>query len=488
MTTKELIDYIKGEFKEGTAREKITGDLTSFGGWTKEDVSEAFSVIDKETAAPPPPPPPPPVPPVAPPPPPIITPTPGPSFYAPKPVSPPPIPSMQPRPIPPPPPAPKPAPPPPPPSFPPMPLTSKAVMTPTPTPPPPPVIASIPTGASFVMPMGKSSKMIGIIGAIAVVASLIISYFPLVKLLETEGMIKIAIVLAVLNLIPILTLQFLTRKILEHSWGKALFVVGVPGIVVALFSFASKSLGLTPIIGGVVSFGFVIAWLFFFAKVYKTGLWKAFKVGFLQILLNTIIIAALILVIGFTFLEGLTTNISDISNQTNFIEQTEPLEELPVENILLNYTNSELNFSFDYPQDFSWAQEPSVVFGEKGKIFGGTLTGFDPSLQMFVGASTADFRGPIELNANEVSKYPTEAELASLFERGYRNETRVNAKGEEYILIFGQPETDMPYISEGQAVAIFKLKSSTDFKALGFMLVGGDLNVFLNIMNSVSIE
>lgn len=54
MITQELIDYVKTQLSAGVAREKITSDLLGQGGWTTEQIDEAFnslgSGIQQETA------------------------------------------------------------------------------------------------------------------------------------------------------------------------------------------------------------------------------------------------------------------------------------------------------------------------------------------------------------------------------------------------------------------------------------------------------
>jgi hypothetical protein len=42
MITQELIDYVKTQLSAGVAREKITSDLLVQGGWTMEQINEAF--------------------------------------------------------------------------------------------------------------------------------------------------------------------------------------------------------------------------------------------------------------------------------------------------------------------------------------------------------------------------------------------------------------------------------------------------------------
>ena len=42
MVTQELLNYIKIEFSKGRTREDIKGTLVSEGGWSEEDLNEAF--------------------------------------------------------------------------------------------------------------------------------------------------------------------------------------------------------------------------------------------------------------------------------------------------------------------------------------------------------------------------------------------------------------------------------------------------------------
>ncbi len=45
MVTQELLEYIKGEVAKGRTREEIHGTLTSQGGWSEDDLSEAFKTV-----------------------------------------------------------------------------------------------------------------------------------------------------------------------------------------------------------------------------------------------------------------------------------------------------------------------------------------------------------------------------------------------------------------------------------------------------------
>ena len=42
MITQELIDFVKTQLSAGVTREKITSDLLGEGGWTIEQINEAF--------------------------------------------------------------------------------------------------------------------------------------------------------------------------------------------------------------------------------------------------------------------------------------------------------------------------------------------------------------------------------------------------------------------------------------------------------------
>lgn len=43
MITQELVDYLKTQLSSGVTREKITADLLDQGGWTMEQINEAFT-------------------------------------------------------------------------------------------------------------------------------------------------------------------------------------------------------------------------------------------------------------------------------------------------------------------------------------------------------------------------------------------------------------------------------------------------------------
>src|SRR3989344_1456997 len=45
MITPELIGYIRGEFAKGKTREDIHKELIAQGGWTEEDINEAFRTV-----------------------------------------------------------------------------------------------------------------------------------------------------------------------------------------------------------------------------------------------------------------------------------------------------------------------------------------------------------------------------------------------------------------------------------------------------------
>lgn len=178
-------------------------------------------------------------------------------------------------------------------------------------------------------------------------------------------------------------------------------------------------------------------------------------------------------------LDGLQVQINEQGNETFVSVDINESKEM--------YTNSELGFSFYQNKELG-----NFVFkkgtGTTGKNFFGTQgCEAGDNFCMFLGGVTADYTFPGELNANEVSKYPSDAELESLSANGYMYEKRVNTHGVQYVLIHGKKETDMPYIGENQVVAIFKLTSSSDFKALGFQLVSGDMHNFMQIIESVNV-
>ncbi len=175
------------------------------------------------------------------------------------------------------------------------------------------------------------------------------------------------------------------------------------------------------------------------------------------------------------------SNINTEPTQTTSTQPTNP----PV-TISPEYKNDQLGFSFNYPVGIGNVSL-EIASGDEGKMIVGRICDGGTGFCMFIGGTTPVIKFPGELNANEVSSYPTPAQLQQLSDRGYKNEIKINSKGEEYILIYGQKEVDMPYISEGQMVAIFKLKSSVDFKALGFMLVEGESDIFLDVINKVDI-
>jgi hypothetical protein len=47
MITQELIDYVKTQLSSGVTREKITSDLLGQGGWTMEQINEAFGYAEQ---------------------------------------------------------------------------------------------------------------------------------------------------------------------------------------------------------------------------------------------------------------------------------------------------------------------------------------------------------------------------------------------------------------------------------------------------------
>lgn len=178
-------------------------------------------------------------------------------------------------------------------------------------------------------------------------------------------------------------------------------------------------------------------------------------------------------------LNGLQVQINEQDNETSVSVDINKSKEM--------YTNTDLGFSF-YNNPELGNVELKTNTGTTGKIFFGTQgCTVENNFCMFVGGTTPNYTFPGELNANEVSKYPSDAELESLSANGYMYEKRVNSHGAEYVLIHGKKETDMPYIGEGQAVAIFKLTSSSDFKALGFQLVSGDMYSFMQVIESVKV-
>ena len=51
MITQELIDYVKTQLSAGISREKITSDLLDQGGWTTEQINEAFQASQQSVPA-----------------------------------------------------------------------------------------------------------------------------------------------------------------------------------------------------------------------------------------------------------------------------------------------------------------------------------------------------------------------------------------------------------------------------------------------------
>ena len=51
MITQELTDYVKTQLSAGVAREQITSDLLGQGGWTMEQINEAFQAAQQSTPA-----------------------------------------------------------------------------------------------------------------------------------------------------------------------------------------------------------------------------------------------------------------------------------------------------------------------------------------------------------------------------------------------------------------------------------------------------
>lgn len=150
------------------------------------------------------------------------------------------------------------------------------------------------------------------------------------------------------------------------------------------------------------------------------------------------------------------------------------------------YTNNNQGFSFCLPETFE-SVEVSVDLGDQGKQLNGHT--YDPysQIDMTLGAVTPVFVSPMEPNANMWKYYPTTAQLQNFSNQGYQNIQSVNSNGENYTVIYGQQESDMPFIGEGQVVVIFELESSPDFNTIGFMLRGGDFQLFMSMMDTVDI-
>ncbi|HEY4714886.1 MAG TPA: hypothetical protein VIH31_00035 [Candidatus Paceibacterota bacterium] len=249
MITREIVEYIKNELKKGSTREKITNDLAAGGGWARANIDEAFKAIGATFA-------------------------PGP-VYKPTPA---PVPVITPSPV--------------------IISTPAPVITPIPasvvTPAPAPVVNPAPV-SSPTLPVTKKmgNKMFILIGTVAVLLALAISYFSLANFIGTDNIMKIAAILAALYLVPILTMQFLTGKIPEHSWGKSILVTGAPSLIVSVYNLISEKISLPSVLGVIVLIGIIIGWIFFFSKIYQTGRSRAFKIGLFQVLINAIIIIML---------------------------------------------------------------------------------------------------------------------------------------------------------------------------------------------------
>jgi hypothetical protein len=162
----------------------------------------------------------------------------------------------------------------------------------------------------------------------------------------------------------------------------------------------------------------------------------------------------------------------------------------------LNCNSSTLGVSFDYPKGYFYDQgqgRPSCVFVtpdqfgsmDAGKMIAGYIASAD--FTMFVGGATqnASFAGG--LNAADVKSYPDSNQIKIWTDNGYKVEKKVNKNNKEYVLVYGKKERDMPYLSENQRLAIFRLKSAKDFSAIGFQLIKGNSSVFNQIIDSVNV-
>ena len=152
-----------------------------------------------------------------------------------------------------------------------------------------------------------------------------------------------------------------------------------------------------------------------------------------------------------------------------------------------HYINNDHGFSFCLPESFD-SVNLSVNNGDEGKqLYGYTQ---DPYSQtdIRIGGVTPVFVAPIESDAYMWKEYPTQAQLQNLSDQGYQNLESVNSNGENYAVIYGQPESGMPFIGQGQVVVVFKLESSQDFNTVGFMLVNGDLQTFMTMIDSVQVN
>jgi|GEM_PF-3050565 len=178
-------------------------------------------------------------------------------------------------------------------------------------------------------------------------------------------------------------------------------------------------------------------------------------------------------------LDGLKVQINEQDNKTSVF--------VDIQEMKTTYKNYALGFSFFNNKELGTIEFKNGI-GTTGKNFFGTQgCTTDGDFCMFISGITSDFTFPGELNAGDVSEYPSDAKLQSLSANGYNYEKRVNINSVEYVLIYGKKEIDMPYIGEGQVVAIFKLTSPTDFHAIGFQLVSGDISNFMQVIESVAI-
>lgn len=144
------------------------------------------------------------------------------------------------------------------------------------------------------------------------------------------------------------------------------------------------------------------------------------------------------------------------------------------------FANNRIGASFNYP---SILGEDNFVI-DSG-IFSGHLGCTSNGCKARFGGITENFIGEISENPQLRVDYPATEELQSLAQRGYRNEIKTNLKGQQYVLVYGQKEVDMPYLGEGQMLAIFRLKSSPEFKVIGFQF--SDFNIFSEIIDTVDI-
>lgn len=194
-----------------------------------------------------------------------------------------------------------------------------------------PMPAANPIPATNNYPVQEIAKKghYGIFGLIAIIVCSLVNMYILNVLPITEYtalLYTIAVFVISAAILYLITKLF---RIPAATFGRALFMGGYVGIIGVASVFLAKGIDNNSIALPIIVVS-IVGWLLLFVKIYKTKWSKAFAVGLVTMIINIIIGAILVFVVGLSFLSNFMSTVAENSNQqsvdsTNMTENTNNL-------------------------------------------------------------------------------------------------------------------------------------------------------------------